>query len=137
MKMSAVIEFQNFRLMDLNYSTKNASTNEEEVKKSSLRVNVGTTDVDKDNNAQLELEVHISDAGENYIREIKMVILGVFKINDVDSYTSDIEQILRVNGTAIMMPYIRSLMSSITSFDDSTDHILLPTMNVQEMFDSN
>ena len=80
----------------------------------------------------------MSDAGENYDRDIKIIVMGLFKITEQDDYKGeDIERILKVNGTAIMMPFVRSFISDITSFDDSTDHILLPTMNVQAMFDSN
>ncbi|WP_426703907.1 protein-export chaperone SecB [Staphylococcus shinii] len=136
--MSAIIDFQSFRLMDLKYNLETASNKDEEVDKSALRINVGTTDVSSEGVAQLELEVNVSDAGENYDRDIKIIVMGLFKITEQDDYKSeDIERILKVNGTAIMMPFVRSFISDITSFDDSTDHILLPTMNVHAMFDSN
>lgn len=136
--MSAIIDFQSFRLMDLKYNLETASNKDEEVDKSALRINVGTTDVSSEGIAQLELEINVSDAGENYDRDIKIIVMGLFKIAEQDDYKGeDIERILKVNGTAIMMPFVRSFISDITSFDDSTDHILLPTMNVQAMFDSN
>ncbi|MDE9829222.1 protein-export chaperone SecB [Staphylococcus delphini] len=47
----------------------------------------------------------------------------------------DLDEILKVNGTAILFPYIRTLISSLTSLDDSTEHVLLPAINVKSMFE--
>ncbi len=41
---------------------------------------------------------------------------GTTEINDWDEF-------LTVNGTVILFPYIRTLISSLTSFDDSTAHV--------------
>lgn len=53
------------------------------------------------------------DIGENFKKESK---------------EDDIEKILVVNGTAIVFPYLRSIVSMVSSLD-SEDIIVLPTIN--------
>ncbi|MCD8850914.1 hypothetical protein [Staphylococcus xylosus] len=72
----------------------------------------------------------------HYNRKIIVAVQGKFSFENTEN--SDIkvmEDLLRVNGTAILMPYIRTLISNLTAFDNSTDHVLLPTINVNSLLE--
>nr|WP_275086785.1 protein-export chaperone SecB [Staphylococcus delphini] len=104
--------------------------------KTSLRVNAGTTEINEDGVGQLELEINIAEKENEYLRDIKVKALGIFEFPNIENNQGyDLDEILKVNGTAILFPYIRTLISSLTSFDDSTEHVLLPAINVKSMFE--
>lgn len=132
--MDIIMDFKSFRLMNVELNTVNQE--KEENDKTSLRVNAGTSDINEDGEGQLEIELNISEKEERYSREIKIKILGIFEFpNKKNNNEYNLDEILKINGTAILMPYIRTLLSSLTSFDDSTEHILLPALNVKSMFE--
>jgi preprotein translocase subunit SecB len=65
---------------------------------------------------------------------VKVRIIGVFVIEVLDQDITD-EQIVsfyKVNGVTILFPYLRSLVSDLTS-KGSEPPIILPTINVAEM----
>ena len=61
-------------------------------------------------------------------RKAKVMLSGYFSIN----VTEDIKKRLIINGTAIVFPYVRSILSMITSFDSETA-LLIPTVNILDM----
>lgn len=131
--MDVIMEFKSFRLMNVELNTINQKKKDDD--RTKLRVNAGTSDINEDGEAQIEIEINIEEKENEYLRNIKVKVLGIFKFTNENEYKDyDLEEILKVNGTAILMPYIRTLISSLTSFDDSTEHILLPAMNVQAIF---
>ncbi|ARJ17262.1 protein-export chaperone SecB [Staphylococcus lugdunensis] len=132
--MDIIMNFKSFRLMNVELDTVNQEKDEND--KTSLRVNAGTSDINEDGEGQLEIELNISEKEEGYSREIKIKVLGIFEFpNKENNNEYNLDEILKINGTAILMPYIRTLLSSLTSFDDSTEHILLPALNVKSMFE--
>ena len=84
----------------------------------------GTTEDLK--NGKVILTAKISDVKNH--RRIEAKLSGYFDIN----IKEDIEEYLVVNGTAILFPYLRSVVSMITSLD-SSDAIVIPTVNVLEL----
>ncbi|SNI00100.1 Uncharacterised protein [Streptococcus pneumoniae] len=67
------------------------------------------------------------------MKKISVTVIGYFEIN-IDENITDI---LYVNGTAILYHYLRSIVSivSIVSAIDSSEAMLLPTINVLELLD--
>lgn len=61
-------------------------------------------------------------------RKVKVTLSGYFLINA----TEKIEEYLIINGSAIIFPYVRSILSMVTSFD-SEAAILIPTVNILDM----
>ncbi|MFY2151829.1 protein-export chaperone SecB [Mammaliicoccus sciuri] len=140
--MNIIMEFKSFRVISVDYKVENQNedTNldineDEENDIANLRLNAGFSDIDDNGNAQLQLELNVKDSGDDFLRTIKLSVIGLFKFNEFENkdYT---EKILKENGTAILMPYIRSYLSTLTGFDNSTDHLLLPTINVSAMFEN-
>lgn len=132
--MDIIMNFKSFRLMNVELNTVNQEKNEND--KTSLRVNAGTTEIDADGEGQIEIEINIAEKENEYLRDIKIKVLGIFEFpNKESNQVYDLDEILKVNGTAILLPYIRTLLSTLTSFDDSTEHVLLPALNVKSMFE--
>lgn len=69
-------------------------------------------------------------------RKIFVSISGHYKINDgFNSNEDEAKSYIVTNGTAILYPYVRSVFSIISTLD-SNDAIVLPTVNVNELFNS-
>lgn len=79
---------------------------------------------------QIELSSTFNDISND--RTINVTLLGQFDINpDLDD-EEEIKKYLALNGTAILYPYLRSVVSMVSSLD-SDSAILLPTVNVNEL----
>lgn len=74
--------------------------------------------------AFLQLKSIIVD--EINFRVISVEITGQFIINEENEDKA--EEYIRLNGTAILMPYLRAFVSVLTSLDNN-DAIVLPTIN--------
>ena len=105
-----------------------------------LQINRGDTAHHEENNVgRLSLEITVTEKNKLYDRIIDLDIEGFFKydkqldVNNEEEFR-EYQDLLQINGTAIMLPYIRSYISNITSFDNVTQHLLLPTMNVYDLF---
>lgn len=63
-------------------------------------------------------------------QEISMDLEGYFKFgNTFDQQL--VEEFLRINGSMILYPYCRSIVSSITNLD-SDDSVILPVINFKD-----
>jgi len=65
-------------------------------------------------------------------RQFNMLLFGYFKWNG-ESVSEDTEQCILTNGAMMMYPYARAALSTISVLDGSKP-IMLPTINVFEMF---
>ena len=66
-------------------------------------------------------------------RQITINVSGYFDINK--NYTDDKDQIIEIlgiNGSAILLPYVRAIVSMLTTLD-SDQAIILPTINVIDL----
>ncbi|WP_323705340.1 hypothetical protein [Mammaliicoccus sciuri] len=133
--MKAIMNFESFRIKKIDYLVNNMNDRNESNDSASLTLNAGTSEIDEEGTARLELELNIEDKGLDYDRTIKVVVIAIFNFENSESTSNEyLENLLRINGTAIVLPYIRSLISNLTGFDNSTDHVLLPALNVEGMF---
>ncbi|VNR39599.1 Uncharacterised protein [Streptococcus pneumoniae] len=92
-------------------------------------VKVGHTDDYSHGAVKLSVSLVDKDA----MKKISVTVIGYFEIN-IDENITDI---LYVDGTAILYHYLRSIVSivSIVSAIDSSEAMLLPTINVLELLD--
>lgn len=94
-------------------------------------------DIDMDENrATLLLEAEIN---ENF-KEKKLpfylkVDLVSFFVFDVDVHEDEVTNLLEVNGVSIAFPYLRSLITNITS-NSGLPPLVIPTLNVAEYIKS-
>lgn len=71
----------------------------------------------------------------NYPCELEVSLLGFFEF-DTNLEEDKIVNLLEVNGTAILFPYLRSVITTITS-NLGISPIIIPTMNIVEMIRNN
>ncbi|CFQ05408.1 Preprotein translocase subunit SecB [Streptococcus pneumoniae] len=76
------------------------------------------------------VKLSVSLVDKDAMKKISVTVIGYFEIN-IDENITDI---LYVNGTAILCPYLRSIVSTVSAID-SSEAMLLPTINVLELLD--
>ena len=117
--MEAILKFTGYKIVNLEYSRDIDLLDKDE---NELEVGVGTAISDDGEQGQVKISVTALDV-ENK-RTVKAEVLGSFDFLDVE----DKERTLAVNGTAILYPYVRAIISTITT-QDSLNAIILPTVN--------
>lgn len=133
--MQSVMRFESFRILEIEYKFV------EKMEKDNLTFEVKTSNIEIDNineshDLLIKLEMKDKNKDKSYNRKIVVAVQGKFSFeNNENSDIKVMENLLRINGTAILMPYIRTLLSNLTAFDNSTDHILLPTINVNSLLE--
>lgn len=66
------------------------------------------------------------------LRKVNVTVSGYFSISETENF----EEFLIVNGSAIIFPYVRSILSMVSSFDSETA-LLIPTVNILEIMKNN
>lgn len=119
--MEPIINLEGYRIKRLLIETI-----DEEIDTKPLNIEVTTGIDDKKSSAVLTIEVTLNIEE----KKIELAVDGVFSIGDNfrEKDAEIIENTLRVNGTALVYPYVRSMISVISSLDSETA-ILLPTLN--------
>lgn len=117
--MEAILKFNGYKIIELVY---NGDYDISAKDKSDLEVAVGTAVSDDGTKGQVKISVTACDI--NNKRMVKTEVLGFFDLIGIE----DIEEALVVNGTAILYPYIRAIISTVT-IQDNLSAIILPTVN--------
>lgn len=123
-----IIEFDSYRITNIDYKVVNDS---EELRKELPRhgdIKVSTGFNDDESRAVLIIETIVIDIEQQ--RKAIVEISGFFKVNP-DEGTESNREYLEINGVAILFPYIRSIISFITSLDNEKA-IILPTINTTD-----
>lgn len=102
--MKPIITFDRYTINKLNYHRIENIEDFQETKEGNFKrhVTIGLTD-DKEN-AIVILNVTLEDLENN--RFIECEVIGEFSIN-IDTEVSKIEEVLSVNGVALVYPYVR------------------------------
>lgn len=126
------VELINFKLIGVKYELINGKSN------NTIDINIHTPKLNDDNlNKVLTgvADITINDAGvlknEDSYRVINIVIHGLFKIKDNDKSIVELETIFREEVGNLLIPYLRTLVSQLTSFDSTTQHLLLPLIELE------
>lgn len=127
--MASPIEFQGYRIEKIEYDRKN------EAKDASSAHNYFEPQVelrfDKEFKEGLVLlSVTLEEKDE---RQIFLQLAGFFVVNNTEVDQEQAKELLALNGTTILMPYARSIISMITSLD-SPRAMVMPTVNIHELF---
>lgn len=133
--MKSSLQFIKFKVLEMNYRL-NLQVDKDErdnVLNPEFDVSVGASK-DDINKGIVKLRVEIGNQ-ENTYEYIRVEILGFFKFTNEDNFQDyEIENYYKVNGTAILFPYLRTLVSDLTSKGDESP-IILPTVNVSSFFE--
>lgn len=131
--MEPVIEFKGYSIEKLVYTKEDLELEEEtEVENGTatrLSIECGVSDDLKDGKVALAIQLKNEGSDIGIILEVS----GQFKINNIDDI-KEIQRFLSINGTAILYPYVRSIISMVSSLD-SSEAIVLPTINTSNFAD--
>lgn len=132
--MNPSIDFIGYSLKKITYrridddseleAVRNSISDENGIEKDFKReIRIGTTEDLK--NALLELSVSVYDLTNN--RVIDCELNGQFNINQ-ELTIDQINEVISTSGVGILYPYLRSIISILTTFD-SPNAIVIPTIN--------
>ncbi|MFT8633423.1 MAG: protein-export chaperone SecB [Liquorilactobacillus ghanensis] len=125
------IKLKAYKIMNLSYS--NTLINKKNKKNNFSLVPNLKVRKDKKNgilNVKVDLVKFIN---EKNCLEVLIEIDGIFEIsNELYSDEAKMVNVLYVNGTAMLYPYVRAIISMITGLD-STTTVLLPTINTLDL----
>lgn len=127
MSNSPVISLKGYKINKLSYNCY-SSDESESLGESTTEVKCGLTS--DFTNGQIILSNRFIDTENN--REISVELIGYFEISKNLTDEEKIQEFLSINGTAILYPYLRSIISVVTSLD-SENVLLLPTVNILDM----
>ena len=121
-----VIQFKRYEVEKINYII----LNEDESTKSKMKFLVSGALSDDSEVGVVTLDISLPQKEQK--RKIDVIISGYFTFRE--DLTSDKEkhQYLGVNGTAILLPYLRAIVSMVTVLDKN-ESIVFPTLNVSEL----
>ncbi len=126
MTTGPVIEFNGYRIEEIEYKTIN------DINKSTFSIEPDLSfefGLSKDMDEGV-VKISVSLLDESNLRTIFLKVLGQFSIpNDIEK--EKIELYLAQNGSAMLFPYVRSIISVLTTLDGPSA-VVLPTVNILE-----
>ena len=128
MMAEAAIELMNYEIEEIKYTRSEYEENQSQ-SKFQFSVEVGLSeDLEA---GKVTLETLVPDNKEK--RQISVRISGYYKVNEVfgQDRLEVLKELISVNGTAILLPYLRSIVSMVSTLDGNS--IILPTLNVFEL----
>lgn len=123
-----VIQLEKYQIEKLNYIL----LEEEMSSEPKLEFNVSGGISGDIETGKLTLESSISQKRKDENRRIDVTLVGYFKFNSEVSTVEKAQEYMSINGTAILLPYLRSITSMVTVLD-SEEAIVFPTMNLMEL----
>ena len=117
-----VISFENYYISEMQFRK---IKKDDEINK--FKIDIGIDESKK----FVKLKVSISTE----INLIEVEIIGEFKFANEISEKARIK-FLKINGAAILYPYIRAYISNISSFDKEASAIIIPTVNFQKIYEN-
>lgn len=125
--MEPVMEFEGYSINKLFYGTieSDIEIDESEDDKFERKVSIGISEDRKKGIVILNVILLNSDNQKS----IDVEVAGEFSINK-SLEIKEVEELLTVNGVALIYPYVRSIISMITSLDSSSA-IIIPTLNTK------
>ncbi|MGO1134202.1 protein-export chaperone SecB [Bacillus subtilis] len=132
--MRSILQFTDYHVTEINYKFDPFEDIEEVALKPAFTFGLDFAD-DEKNNALITLGIEIGDPDfEGNYFYVKCEIKGEFTIHSDDEELTEAEKIdfYKINGVSILYPYLRSLVSDVSSKGSETP-IILPTMNVAKM----
>ncbi|MDR9793735.1 protein-export chaperone SecB [Aeribacillus composti] len=131
--MNAVLQFKEYHVLETIYKNNPFIEIENEKVRPEFEFSVEYGN-EKKTEAFITLSVLLGDEFlENHTFFVKAKIMGYFEINS-DAEISDemIHNLYHINALAIIFPYLRSLVSDLSSKGSETP-IILPTLNIAEL----
>lgn len=120
------ITFQNYKVVRLSYERKGANEGKEIKLSPQLFSDIKINEDTK--SATVILEVRLKP---NEVFDLDVKIEGYFSYSKVeDEKEIGFASFLKTNGVAILYPYLRSIVSTVTGLSNEFPQLILPTINV-------
>lgn len=136
--MEAILKFEDYHVLNTQYILNPFFDEDDEQSLNPVfDLSIDFPDEGKNNLAFIKLGVSIGD--EDLLNNsffVSATILGIFTLNIPEENKDDeetiINQFYKINAVAILFPYLRSLISDLTSKGSETP-VIIPTINVVEL----
>jgi preprotein translocase subunit SecB len=130
------IHFEDYKISKVDFSSESLSIPNEE-----FRLNTEFKQesflTDDEETAIIELscriEPELDDKDQEELFEIYVKLVGFFGLEGISSESDELDDLLSINATAILFPYLRSAISSITQVANIPEPVILPTINIAKM----
>lgn len=130
--MKALLQFNKYKVLEMTYKS-TFVTNFDEAISPIFSIQIGLNE-ENNRDAIVQLAVEIGNQSEDDY--IKVVIAGYFTFEADGEIDDDIiYKYYELNGTAILFPYLRSIVSDLTSKGEDSP-IILPTINIPALLKS-
>lgn len=121
-----VIKFRSYEIKKINY----ALLTEDESEKAKMKFLVTGALSDDEEAGIVTLDISLPQKDQK--RKIDVVISGYFQFREDVTSNEEKHQYLSVNGTAILLPYLRATVSMISVLDKN-EAIVFPTLNIADL----
>lgn len=142
--MEAALEFLGFKVENVDYnlidfenfkaSSSHAVLNKLEGDRVNIDVSAKVINNSSEDFSEIEVSVSTTDKLNGEIRRVHFSIRGAFNVNAPEASEAERESLLKINGTAILLPYCRNYLSNLTGFDTTYSQLLMPPFNVTTLF---
>lgn len=128
-----VLTFKGYRVNEMSYNRNDDFNGKGEVAykpsfKSTIKLN------EKTNEAIVML---IFKTNNDFPFDLKVNIEGKFKYNaDQDIQDIGAQRLLQQNATAILFPYLRTIVSQLSGLGNEYPSLLLPTVNIAKLLEN-
>lgn len=138
--MKASLEFHGERITTILYEVEPNQGQDEgltEIGDTGLGISMKMLqDAKNDNLFALHVAIKIQNVRKDGFMDLKMIVESQFEFNKAaDMSLEQKKEIIGTNGMAILIPYIRSHISTLTTIDMKSSHVLLPLINTGEAWE--
>lgn len=124
-----ILEFESYELLSLNMGNVHESNFKK--KESQEKIDFEITSMLRNDFKHAFLIIHVKLQYEEK-KNLDLKVRGSFSIIQ-ELPEEEAKRLVEVNGFAILYPYVRSIVSSVTSLD-SPNSVLMPVLNVYKFF---
>ena len=125
----AALDFESYELLSLNMN--NLNENDFQKKGSQEEMGLEITSMLRNDFKHAFLIIHVEIEYEDK-KKLDLKVRGSFGITP-ELQEEEAKRLVEINGFAILYPYVRSIVSSVTSLD-SPNSLLMPVLNVYDFF---
>lgn len=127
--IESILKFIDYKIIDLTYSFNDKFSNHKEEDKINLPIAL-TRKVEKNDDGKFKLSLILNIGKEDNSSpfSLKVTLAGLFEVNNNEA----VDELIG-NATAILYPYLRSIVSGITG-EANIAVLTLPIVNVAQMF---
>lgn len=128
----AVLEFNGYRVKEMSYKSNSKFKKEKNLflnPKLKVKNNV------QDNKIEVNLNVTVGSLNDDSMPfEVKCSVEGIFVYNaEQDKNNMGVDAFVRNNAVAILYPYVRALVATLTTSSNEFPGYNMPTINVGEI----